>query len=73
MISKTKRVHREGESLSYEAIVYMYVWTEKAEERARELGLEERKAGTEAYYGDKPVEFYGIKVKWVSRGYIEKV
>lgn len=32
-----------------------YAWTEKAENRAKELGLEERKAEIEAYCGYKPV------------------
>ena len=49
-----------------------YIYTKKGEARARELGLEERKAGTEAMYGGEPV--YGNVAKaWLEKGYIAEV
>lgn len=50
----------------------MYAWTEKAESRAREIGLEERKAGQPATCGYKEVGGQ-IAQAWLKSGYIEKV
>ena len=54
-----------------------YVWTEKAEQRAKELGLEPRTAGTVAMYAGEPVTGdytnplqIGVAYEWYQRGYI---
>ena len=54
-----------------------YVWTEKAEQRAKELGLEPRKAGATAMYAGEPVNGdhtnplqIGVAYEWYRRGYI---
>lgn len=50
----------------------MYVFTKKAEERAKELGVEPRIAGTQAMCGYEPV--FGLQAKaWLEKGYIEEV
>lgn len=49
----------------------MYIWTEKAEARAKELGLEERKVGQLATCGYD--EVYGQTAQaWLKSGYIEE-
>ncbi len=47
-----------------------YVFTEKAEKRAKELGLEERKAGAVAMFGGKPLDGGVIATAWKKRGYV---
>lgn len=49
-----------------------YVYTKKAELRAKELELEERKEGTTAMYGYKPLEGGPIANAWLAKGYIRK-
>lgn len=49
----------------------IYVYTEKAENRAKELGLEERKAGSPATCGYDPVRGMTAKA-WKEKGYIEE-
>lgn len=52
----------------------MYVYTKKAEERAKALGLEERKEGTQAMFGYEPVDRFGtISKAWKERGLITEV
>ena len=46
-----------------------YVYTQKAEERAKELGLEPRITGTTAMCGHKPVDGM-IAQAWLAKGYI---
>jgi hypothetical protein len=48
----------------------MYLWTEKAEQRAKALSLEERKAGTQAMYGREPLLPGQISAAWLELGYI---
>ena len=48
-----------------------YVWTEKAEERAKTLGLEPRIAGTTATLGYEPLWERSIIDAWLKKGYIE--
>lgn len=50
-----------------------YVYTEKAEKRAKELGLEERKAGAVAMLGGKPLESGITATKWKKRGYVVEI
>lgn len=50
-----------------------YVFTEKAEKRAKELGLEERKAGMVAMFGGKPLDSGAIATAWKKRGYVIEV
>lgn len=50
-----------------------YVYTEKAEKRAKELGLEERKAGTVAMFGYKPLQGGIIAEAWKKKGYVEEI
>lgn len=57
-----------------------YVWTKLAEERAKKLGLEPRKAGMTAMYAGEPVTGdyknpldTGVAHAWYQRGYIEVV
>ena len=45
-------------------------WTKKAEERAQELGLEERKAGTLAMFGRQPLKDGMTARAWKEKGYI---
>lgn len=47
-----------------------YIWTVKAEQRAKELGLEERKAEHEANCGNEPVSGQ-ISIAWLNKGYIK--
>ena len=53
----------------------MIVYTKKAEEKARELGLDERKAGQRAMLGGKPLEDCTKDVirGWIERGYAQEV
>jgi hypothetical protein len=48
----------------------VWVWTQKAEDFAKERGLEERKAGTPAYIGYSPLGQYAPH-KWVELGYVK--
>lgn len=50
-----------------------YVYTEKAEKRAKELGLEPRTAGTTAMFGYKPIDGGPIAQAWLEKSYIEEV
>lgn len=50
-----------------------YVYTEKAEKRAKELGLEERKAGTVAMFGHQPLTGGMIAQAWKKKGYIREI
>lgn len=47
-----------------------YIWTQKAEDKARALGLEERKAGTTACLGCKPLEPGEVANAWIAKGYV---
>ena len=47
-----------------------YVYTKKGEERARQLGLEARKAGTVAMFGKEPLKGGQIAKAWEKKGYI---
>ena len=53
----------------------MIVYTKKAEEKARALGLDERKAGQRAMLGGKPLEDCTEDVirGWIERGYAQEV
>lgn len=48
----------------------MYVWTKKAEEVAKEMGLEPRKAGDTAKCGKDPLSGQ-IAQTWLKNGYIK--
>lgn len=48
----------------------IYVWSQYAEDRAKEIGLEPRIHGTPAYCGKELLGRYG-KRHWVDRGFIE--
>ena len=48
----------------------MYIWTKKAEDRAKKLGLEDRPAGIEAWCGNNPVGGQ-IAQAWLELGYIK--
>ena len=52
----------------------IYVYTKKGEERARELRLDERKAGDMAFCGYVPLHKCGndIAKGWLARGYVEE-
>lgn len=50
-----------------------YVFTEKAEKRAKELGLEERKAGSVAMFGHKPLTGGMIATAWKKKGYVLEI
>ena len=52
-----------------------YVYTDKAEARARELGLDERRAGDKAMLGNRPLDDAprDIREAWIARGYVEEV
>ena len=47
-----------------------FYWTKKAEERARALGLEERKAGALAMFGRQPLKDGMTARAWKKKGYI---
>lgn len=47
-----------------------YVYTEKAEKIAKELGLEARKAGAVAMFGKEPLKGGQIAEAWKKKGYI---
>lgn len=47
-----------------------FYWTEKAEERAKSLGLEERKAGTFATFGNRPLMDGMTATAWKKKGYV---
>lgn len=47
-----------------------FYWTKKAEERARALGLEERKAGTLAMFGGRPLMNGMTATAWKKKGYV---
>ena len=47
-----------------------YVYTKKAEERAKELGVEPRTAGTIAFFGDQPITGGMLAEAWKEKGYI---
>lgn len=49
-----------------------YVYTEKAERRAKELGLDERKAGAIACFGREPLTEGMIAQAWIKKGYIKE-
>jgi hypothetical protein len=51
-------------------MVKMYVYTEKGEEIARRLNLEERKAGTQALAGGEPLRGGPTAQEWLKRGYV---
>lgn len=50
-----------------------YIYTEKAEQEAKRLGLEERKAGTVAMFGHKPLESGMTATAWKKSGYVVEV
>ena len=50
----------------------MYIYTKKAEKKAKELGLEPRKAGTVAMYGSVPLSGM-IGKAWEKKGYVYEV
>lgn len=50
-----------------------YVYTKKAEDRARKLGLDERKAGAVAKCGHQEITGGYIARAWLAKGYIKKV
>ena len=47
-----------------------FYWTKKAEERAKALGLEERKAGTIAMFGNRPLMDGMTAIARKKKGYI---
>lgn len=49
----------------------IWVWTRKAELRAKELGLEERKEGTPAYIGKDLLGQYAPS-RWIELGYVKE-
>lgn len=49
-----------------------YIYTEKAEKRAKNLGLEERKAGAVAMLGHQPLTDGETARAWKKKGYIEE-
>jgi hypothetical protein len=51
----------------------IYVWTAKAEARARKKGLEERKEGNRAYYGDEQLTAGSVAQAWLEKGYVEEI
>jgi hypothetical protein len=48
----------------------MYKWTKKAEDRAKEIGVEARPEGIEAWCGNHPVSGQ-IAQAWLELGYIK--
>lgn len=48
----------------------MYVWTKKAEELAKERRQAERKAGTEATWGGRPIGA-AEAMSWIQLGLVE--
>ncbi|MGE5327994.1 MAG: hypothetical protein ACM3KR_00600 [Deltaproteobacteria bacterium] len=53
-------------------MIKSYVWTKKAEERAKELGLEERKEGESAICGSRGMIDGGTAIAWLELGYIRE-
>ena len=51
----------------------IYFWTAKAEARARKKGLEERKEGNRAYYGDEQLTAGSVAQAWLEKGYVEEI
>ena len=51
----------------------MFIYTEKAEKRAKDLHLEPRKAGTQARLGHEPLKDGPTARAWVKRGYVVAV
>lgn len=49
-----------------------YIYTEKGEKRAKELGLEERKAGTTAMLGHEPLQDGITAQAWKEKGYVAR-
>lgn len=47
-----------------------YIYTERAEKRAKELRLEERKAGTVAMFGGEVLKSGQTAEAWKKKGYI---
>ena len=50
-----------------------YVYTEKGEAKAKEYGVEPRKAGDVAMFGYEPLEEGMVANAWLKKGYIKKV
>lgn len=50
-----------------------YIYTEKAEKRSKELGLEGRKAGTVAMFGGKLLQDGPIAMVWQKHGFVVEV
>lgn len=50
-----------------------YIYTEKAEETARELMLDERKAGMIAMLGYKPLNPGITADAWIKKGYVSEI
>jgi hypothetical protein len=49
-----------------------YIWTAKAEEKAKEKGLKPRREGEPAMYNGIFIEkFSSITKDWIKKGYIE--
>jgi len=52
----------------------LYVYTQKGQERAEEIGVEPRTAGQPAYFGYEPLELHQPVAKaWLAKGYVEWV
>ena len=49
----------------------LYIYTEKGEAKAKELGFTDRKAGQVAFFGKEPVTGTTAKA-WEAKGYITK-
>jgi len=50
----------------------IWVWTTKAEQRAKELNLEERKENIPAWLGYELLGQYAPK-EWVNKGYVKEL
>lgn len=51
-----------------------YVYTEKGEKRAKELGVEPRIAGQPAFFGHSPLSLHhNIAKAWEEKGYVRKL
>ena len=48
-----------------------YVWTKKTEDKARKLGLEERKEGNQAMVGYDKLLGGLTATAWLEKGYVE--
>lgn len=49
----------------------MYVYTEKAQKRAEEIGVEPRIAGQPAYFGHSPLHLHEpTALAWKEKGYV---